>query len=195
MANPDSALFLGGLSLTFKDDAINLKRPLCPDADVDTNSVRIDDSLVVISALTVVALAYINYRVIKIVGANDIQLVLMLVFLKLSLISNCVFYSFQSSISGGKLCDVSHYYYCMNAVFVPAGAEFLSVAVLLNISKWIYFTLYVKALGDQDRTDWSVELDRQKKILNIGTAICSAAILITAIVYYCKGCVPDYTNY
>lgn len=65
---------------------------------------RIDDSLVVISIVTVLGLAYINYRVIKIVGNKDIQLVLMLIFLKLSLICNVVFYSFQSSISGGTLC-------------------------------------------------------------------------------------------
>jgi len=71
-----------------------LLRPLCANITVDKNSVRIDDSLVIISALTVVVLAYINYKVIKIVGANDIQLVLMLFFLKLSLIANCVFYSF-----------------------------------------------------------------------------------------------------
>ena len=66
-------------------------RPLCSNDTVDKNSVRIDDSIVVISAITVVALAYVNYRVIKIVGANDIQLVLMLICLKLSLISVCVF--------------------------------------------------------------------------------------------------------
>ena len=87
----------------------------------------------------------------------------MLIFLKLSLISNCTFYSFQSSISGAKLCNAGEYYYCMNAVFVPAGAEFLSVAVLLNISKWIYFTLYVRALGDEENDkDWTLELARQK---------------------------------
>ena len=128
-------------------------RPTCPGATPDLNSVRIDDSLVVISAITVVALAYVNFRVIKIVGLNDIQLVLMLVCLKLSLICSCVFYSFQSGISGAKLCNSNLYYFCMNAVFVPAGAEFLSIAVILNISKWMYFTLYVKALGDQDRVD------------------------------------------
>ena len=136
------------MNYTLKENPIKFLRPTCPDSTVDKNSVRIDDSLVVISAITVVALAYINYRVIKIVGANDIQLVVMLFCLKLSLICSCVFYSFQSGISGAKLCDYNRYYFCMNSVFVPSGAEFLSVAVILNISKWVYFTLYVKALGD-----------------------------------------------
>ena len=36
----------------------------------------------------------------------------------------------------------------MEAVFSPIGAEFLSIAVLLNISKWVYFTLYIKALAE-----------------------------------------------
>lgn len=172
-----------------------MRRPICENATIDTNSVRIDDSLVVISAITVIALAYINYRVIKIVGTNDIQLVLMLIFLKLSLISNCIFYSFQSSISGGKLCYANEYYYCMNAVFVPSGAEFLSVAVLLNISKWIYFTLYVRALGDEESDkDWTVDLARQKNHLNIGTAVISSAILTTSIIYFLKGCDPMYTS-
>ena len=120
----------------------------------------------------------------------------MLIFLKLSLISNCTFYSFQSSISGAKLCYADEYYYCMNAIFVPAGAEFLSVAVLLNISKWIYFTLYVRALGDEgNEKDWTIELARQKKLLNIGTFFISVAILTTSIVYFCKGCIPSYSIY
>jgi hypothetical protein len=102
----------------------------------------------------VVGLGYINYRVIKIVGTRDIQLVLMLVFLKLSLISNAVFYHFNSSIARGYICDYSHHYYCMLAVFSPSGAELLSVAVLLNISKWVYFTLYIKALAESDQPEW-----------------------------------------
>jgi hypothetical protein len=36
----------------------------------------------------------------------------------------------------------------MLAVFVPAGAELLSIAVLINISKWVYFTLYINALAE-----------------------------------------------
>jgi hypothetical protein len=84
----------------------------------------------------------------------------------------------------------------MNAIFVPAGAEFLSVAVLLNISKWIYFTLYVRALGDEGNDkDWTIELARQKKLLNIGTFFISVAILTTSIVYFCKGCIPSYSIY
>jgi hypothetical protein len=42
----------------------------------------------------------------------------------------------------------------MNAIFVPSGAEMLSIAVLLNISKWIYFTLYVRALGENETSEW-----------------------------------------
>lgn len=93
-------------------------------------------------------LTYVNYRVIRIVGTKDIQLVLMLLFLKLSLLSNAVFYGFSSSINKGFICDYSSYYYCMEAVFSPIGAEFLSIAVLINISKWVYFTLYIKALAE-----------------------------------------------
>jgi len=104
-----------------------------------------------ICLITVVALTYVNYRVIRIVGTKDIQLVLMLLFLKLSLLAQAIFYGFSSSLNKGFVCDYPPYYYCMVAVFVPAGAELLSIAVLINISKWIYFTMYINALAEQDR--------------------------------------------
>lgn len=47
-----------------------------------------------ITLATFCGLAYINYRVIKIVGAKDMPLVLMLVASKLSLLSFAVFYGF-----------------------------------------------------------------------------------------------------
>jgi hypothetical protein len=111
---------------------------------------RIDQNLTGICLITIAALTYVNYRVIKIVGSKDIQLVLMLIFLKLSLLSSAIFYGFSSSIMQGFICDYSGYYYCMIAVFIPSGAELLSIAVLINISKWIYFTLYIKALAESD---------------------------------------------
>ena len=76
---------------------------------------------------------------------------LILVFLKLSLLSQAIFYGFSASINHDYICDFSGYYYCMCAVFVPAGAELLSIAVLMNISKWVYFTLYIKILGEAER--------------------------------------------
>lgn len=72
----------------------------------------------------------------------------MLLFLKLSLFAQAIFYGFSSSLNKGFVCDYPPYYYCMVAVFVPAGAELLSIAVLINISKWIYFTMYINALAE-----------------------------------------------
>ena len=127
------------------------KRTPCPDDQVYHASLRIDQSLTGVCLITIVALTYVNYRVIRIVGTKDIQLVLMLLFLKLSLLASAIFYGFSSSINKDFICDFSSYYYCMVAVFVPASAELLSIAVLINISKWIYFTLYIRALAEQDQ--------------------------------------------
>jgi hypothetical protein len=74
----------------------------------------------------------------------------MLLFLKLSLLASAIFYGYSSSINQGFVCDYSDKYYCMTAVFVPASAELLSIAVLINISKWIYFTLYIHALAEPE---------------------------------------------
>ena len=82
----------------------------------------------------------------------------------------------------------------MNALFVPSGAEFLSIAVILNISKWVYFTLYVRALVEENNEDWDEKLERQKKNLNIVTVSVSAVILTISVVYYCKGCIPSYVD-
>jgi len=79
--------------------------------------------------------------------------VLILFFLKLSLLSQAIFYGFSASINHNYICDYSPYYYCMTAVFTPAGAEFLAIAVLINISKWVYFTLYIKAVGETETSD------------------------------------------
>lgn len=171
----------------------DLKRQVCEGETRHYMSNRIDLSLSWICILTVLVLGYINYRVIKIVGTKDIQLVLMLVFLKLSLISNAVFYHFNSSIAKGYICNYNHHYYCMLAVFSPSGAELLSVAVLINISKWVYFTFYIIALAESDRPEWFQILKRKKLVLNIVTVCLSLIMFTVSVVYFGKGCRGKYT--
>ena len=61
---------------------------------VNTYSLVSYDVLITLSVATFFLLAYINYRVIRIVGAKDMVLVLMLVALKVALFSFTVFYGF-----------------------------------------------------------------------------------------------------
>jgi len=63
------------------------KREPCPDTTINYASLRIDQSLTGVCLITIIALTYVNYRVIKIVGMKDIWLVIMLLFLKLSLLA------------------------------------------------------------------------------------------------------------
>ena len=51
---------------------INFKRQPCNDSVIYYSSMHIDQSLTGICMLTFLSLAYVNYRVIKIVGTKDI---------------------------------------------------------------------------------------------------------------------------
>lgn len=81
----------------------------------------------------------------------------MLIFLKLSLLANAIFYGYSSSIQKGFVCYSLHYF-CLESFLVFAPAQFLAVAVLLNIAKWTYFTFYVAAIADIEMVNLSEEL-------------------------------------
>lgn len=61
---------------------------------LDYYSLHVYIALLSICVTTIFILAWINYKVIRIVGLKDLVLVLMLLFLKLSLLSYAIFYGF-----------------------------------------------------------------------------------------------------
>lgn len=65
-----------------------------PFFEVNTYSLVSYQVLLSICVVTIFVLIYINYRVIKIVGTKDFALVLMLFFLKLSLLCYAIFFGF-----------------------------------------------------------------------------------------------------
>lgn len=117
----------------------------------------------------------------------------MLLFLKLSLLANAIFYGYSSSLDKGYVCYSEHYF-CLESFLVFGPAQFLAVAVLLNIAKWTYFTLYVAAIADIDLENNSEELQTKSKIINIVTAVFSTIILVTSSVYIFKGCDGAYAT-
>ena len=102
----------------FWDLKIRDNRPDCKwnnivnNGDINYYNLRTDQTLMGLCCVSIGLLAYINYRVIKIVGANDKVLVLMLFFLKLALLGQAVFFGFQASVQQKYTCYHSHYY-CM----------------------------------------------------------------------------------
>ena len=51
-------------------------------------------SLLTVCIATIILLIYVNFKVINIVGFKDLVLVLMMIFLKLSLLSYAIFFGF-----------------------------------------------------------------------------------------------------
>ena len=82
----------------------------------------------------------------------------------------------------------------MTAVFVPAGAELLSIAVLMNISKWVYFTLYIKTLGEAESPGRIERLQKQRNLLDYATIAFSLIILTVSSIYFHRGCGPTYSS-
>ena len=58
----------------------------------------------------------------------------------------------------------------------------LSAATLLNISKWAYYTLRVRALSDHHKLKrWTLQL-------NVATSLVICAVLGPPVGFYCHGC-------
>ena len=87
-------------------------------------------------------LAYINYRVVKIVGSKDMPLVMMLIALKLAVLSFAIFYGFEASVVQYYV-DVGDYWYCMNSTFTVFPSMFLASALFLTLNKWAQYILIV----------------------------------------------------
>ncbi len=109
---------------------------------IDYYSVYVYISLLSICVLTIMVLAVINYKVIRIVGIKDLVLVLMLLFLKLSLLAYAIFFGFQASLIHSYVC-FSRFYYCMTGMFIGWPGVFLALALVLTCNKWIYYIIYV----------------------------------------------------
>lgn len=108
-------------------------------------------------------LAYINYRVVKIVGRKDMPLVLMLIVLKLAVLSFAIFYGFEASVVQGYVMGFDDYWYCMNSTFTAFPAMFLASALFLTLNKWAQYILilyYSKKLNGQTAQEIKKVVDR-----------------------------------
>lgn len=139
--------------------------------------------------MTFVVLLWINYRVIKIVGKNDLALVLMLVFLKLCMLAYAIFFGFEASINQNFVCFDS-YYFCMTGLFTSWPGVFLGQATLLNLNKWIYFIIFVRHSRNvnSDADTFESEIKRERSYLNISTFLCSIALLTSQSFYSVRAC-------
>ena len=97
--------------------------------------------------ITAIILLIIMAKVIKKVGSSDKVIPTMLVMLQLSLLSCSVFFIDQCLTLLQYVSSDQHafvvYRACQVTITTTLTTLFLALAVLLNISKWIYFTLRI----------------------------------------------------
>ena len=180
---------------------IGLKiRSICDEYDrtelppVNGYNLHVNQFLISLCIVTIIALIYINFRVIQIVGASDLSLVLMLIFLKLSLLAYAIFFSFNASLNQYFVC-FGRYYYCMTGLFVSWPGVLLGQAMLCNLNKWIYFIIYVRHVKyETEPVQFIANLKRSKIYLNLATLICSITIFATECTYSAKACGGYYTS-
>mmetsp|Transcript_12932 Transcript_12932/g.17406 ORF Transcript_12932/g.17406 Transcript_12932/m.17406 type:complete len:135 (+) Transcript_12932:124-528(+) len=99
-----------------------------------------------ICIVTFVVLLIIMIRVIRKVGSSDKIIPLMLAMLQLSALSCSIFFIDQCRTlrqvpkTEEDLVEPNS---CEAAIFTTLQTAFLALAVILNINKWIYFTLRI----------------------------------------------------
>jgi len=66
----------------------------------------------------------------------------------------------------------------------------LSIALIFNVNKWIYYNLSMRNANEDGVTDDESErrLDRSVFILNIATGISIGVISVLLLTYYSLGC-------
>jgi len=153
----------------------------------------------ILCCITIVVLAYINYRVIKIVKTKDKVLVAMLTCLKLSLFWDAVFFGFQMSEIQGYVC-MDNYYYCMTTISVFWPGLLLGIALMLTFNKWVNFTVMLytvkkQLLIDTNETDALGRLKNISRMAKLGrylnnafTIFVSLALSGLGFAYSFKGC-------
>ena len=162
-------------------------------------NLRTDQILMGICCVSIGVLAYINYRVIKIVGKNDKVLVLMIFFLKMALLAQAVFFGFQASVQQGFTCYHQNYY-CMLGIGAIWPSMFQGIAMTLTFNKWVSYTQLLQAVKQKvdfnsresitldDENEFARRLARNKLINNVAAAITIAGISTVSLTYTGKAC-------
>lgn len=101
--------------------------------------------LAAICFITTVVLAYITVKVIKKVGSADIVIPIMLCMLQLSAISQGKYFIDQVYMFNKPNLVYPEINVCYRSISISASTLFLALAVILNINKWVYFTLRIQA--------------------------------------------------
>ena len=96
-----------------------------------------------ILCLTFFVLVYITYKVIRKVGTSDKVIPLMLFFLQLSALSTMAFFIYDCRVL--RLDAEFNSNACSSTILPTLSNIFLSIAVLLNVNKWIYFTMRIQS--------------------------------------------------
>jgi len=102
---------------------------------------------IVLTCFLLAVLLYTTYRVHKLVWANDKVIPMMLVMLNLATFSMIVYFvlNVASDMYPEWACSLSPSYLSCAAFIASAPLFFLSIAVVLNINKWMYFHFRVIA--------------------------------------------------
>ena len=99
--------------------------------------------MAIIISFTFLVLLYITVKVIQKVGASDKVIPLMLVFLQLCALCNVAFLAYQC-INIRRNPEVTENL-CFTTMLSNGSSMFLTLAVLMNINKWVYFTLRIQS--------------------------------------------------
>jgi len=78
----------------------------------------------------------------------------------------------------------------MNEIALSLCPFFLSIALIFNVNKWIYYNLSMSNANKDGVTDDESErrLDRSVLILNIATGIFIGVVSVCFLVIYSLGC-------
>ena len=143
-----------------------------------------------ICALTILILIGVLVQVIRTTRFSDPVYLLMLFFLQMTMLVQMYFFWFQISTDKILIAQIDpqvlhwdHKQYCNEAVAVSLPAVILSIATLLNISKWASYNLRVRAIRNQGQS-----MKNKFLALNVTSLLVICVVLVPPICYYCKGC-------
>lgn len=155
--------------------------------------------LCALSAVTCIGVMYAAYKTAKLVWPKEKVIPVMLVFLSLSLLGSFCFFLWSllrvyqwpypptvpDQVLAQEACELS--------VFPFLPVIFLSVAVILNIDKWLYFYFRIiaehKSLKNKSLRNLHImELTQRRNILHwVHFSLC-AAYIIWVVAFMVYGC-------
>jgi hypothetical protein len=144
-------------------------------------TLRVYCAAIGLCSLTALLFIYVIIKVARQIKCSDPVFLVMLSCLLMSLLWTIAYYSFETHLTLRQLHGQSIVFrtkwYCQSAIYDSQPAVFLALGTLLNINKWVYYTLRTRVYKQGMSPEGRHTLDSYKRWLLLLTSLLMTCVV------------------